>query len=206
MSDYTVVRLKRGKATFEVLAKNVKEYREGSVKLRDSISDEKHVFKSSRKIASKAELFNAFETENVLECLKIIMDSGKAQISVDENKVKTENRRKEMMNLINKRYINPKTKNPHPMTRIEGAFDKIIGLIIDPKVPAHQQIDDLKLVRKLIDTGLFLKENEGYVEELTDADKAFKKNKKPKEYKEYKDHRIRDTKKKGRNQGNKGKH
>lgn len=178
------VRLKKGKTTFEIMAMNAKEYKEGSAKLSDCLVDDNHVYKSNKTIASQSELLNAFGTDDVMECLKIIMDTGKAQVTVDQNRERTAQKRIEMMNEIHKMYLDPKTKKPHPITRIESAFNQVKGgIVVDPKISVLQQIQDLNLVKKLIDTGLSLIENEEYIESM---EQEPKKNDEPVDWKKEK--------------------
>ena len=165
MEEKTVaVRYKLSKHLFEiiVLEKQFKEYKEGSGKLEDCVVDSDNIYKSNKKIASRYELNNVFGTDNVRECLKKILSDGKANVTVDETRKKINQKKKLIMGIVAKQYIDPKTKKSHPMTRIESAFENIKNLIIDPDKAPKKQIDDLHLIRKLIDTGLFLIENEMY--------------------------------------------
>lgn len=58
----------------------------------------------------------------------------------------TEKRKREMINYIHKYYTDPRSKIPHPVTRIELAFEKVRPNV-DPFKPADQQAQDL--VKKL---------------------------------------------------------
>ena len=65
---------------------------------------------------------------------------------------------KEIIHYFHVHYVDPRTGNPHPQTRIEAAMDTVKGVTIDPKRSAAEQAHEM--LRKINDTGLALKRNE----------------------------------------------
>jgi hypothetical protein len=59
---------------------------------------------------------------------------GELQLTAAERQEKIDKKRKEIVNYIHKYYIDPKTKLPHPVVRIEGAIDEIKVSSFHPNV------------------------------------------------------------------------
>jgi len=51
------------------------------------------------------------------------------------------------VNYIHKYYIDPRTKTPHPVLRIENALEEL-HITVDPDVPADRQLQE-KVLRRL---------------------------------------------------------
>ena len=51
------------------------------------------------------------------------------------------------MNYVHKYYVDPRTKLPHPVLRIENAFDEL-KVNVDPDQPADRQLQE-KVLRRL---------------------------------------------------------
>jgi len=70
------------------------------------------------------------------------------QLSTEERKDMVEQKRNEIINYFHKYYLDPKTKKPHPVTRIESALSQI-KVRIDPDIPVDKQV--LEISKKLIE-------------------------------------------------------
>jgi ribosome maturation protein SDO1 len=151
MSDHQLVRFKVGKTHFEVVVKpnTVLQYREGKLGI-DKVLIAEEVFKDFRKgdRARTADLESAFNMTDVMKCIETILEKGEYQLSAAERREKVEKRRKEIVNYIHKYYTDPRTKTPHPVTRIENALDEM-RLRIDPDAPGDGQAQSL--ISKLVD-------------------------------------------------------
>jgi len=149
MSASQIVRFKAGKITFEAMTKvgSVLKFRDGKLGW-DNVPLVDEVFKNSQKgeRANSEELKAAFGTENVVECLKAIVEKGELQLTSDERKDKVEKKRAEIVNYIHKYYIDPKLKTPHPVVRIENALTTL-KIKVDPDIPTERQCQDI--VKKL---------------------------------------------------------
>eukprot|EP01088_Endostelium_zonatum_P001654 TRINITY_DN11997_c0_g1_i1.p1 TRINITY_DN11997_c0_g1~~TRINITY_DN11997_c0_g1_i1.p1 ORF type:complete len:290 (+),score=78.44 TRINITY_DN11997_c0_g1_i1:71-871(+) len=150
-SGFQVVRYKDGKSTFEIMCKNgtALKFREGDLKSVNDVlfSDEIFSDQSKGERAPEDQLRATFSTTNVSEVAKIILEKGDLQLSTAERKAKVDQKTKEIVNYIHKYYIDPKTKAPHPMTRIENALVQM-KVNIDPWIGAEKQFHD-KIERKL---------------------------------------------------------
>jgi len=111
------------------------------------LSEEIYVDQSKGDRANEADLERVFKTSKVAEVAKIILDKGDLQLSTVERKEKVEQRRKEIVNYIHKYYIDPRTKTPHPITRIDNALTEM-KVNIDPFVPVEKQFHE-KIEKKL---------------------------------------------------------
>lgn len=138
-----LVRLKRGKTTFEVPTNegSVTKFREKELKsLQDVlVSDEVYTdFKKGSK-ASKEQLVAAFETDNVNTILEQIVLKGDVQVSAGERKDKLEAKRQEIVAYIHKNYVDPGRGSQVPMTRVDLALAKLKPRI-DADQPADRQV------------------------------------------------------------------
>ncbi|KAL0480397.1 ribosome maturation protein SDO1 [Acrasis kona] len=153
MSEFTTVKYKDKKTTFEILCKpsTVLKYREGEIGI-DKVLFADTVFKNYSKGEKplKSELLDAFGTDNESQVIKTILDKGEYNLSTAERKEKVEKKRKEMVSYIHKYYTDPRTKTTHPVTRIESALSEI-KLNIDPDTPAELQVNKIysTLIEKL---------------------------------------------------------
>lgn len=154
MADkYQIVKYKSGKNAFEVLCVpgTVLKYRDGQLGLDKTLFAE-NVYKnfSTGDRAKESELQEAFGTTNEMECIKKIMDEGEYSLSTKERQELVEKKKKEMITYVHKQYIDPRTKVPHPISRIEGVF-KDMKLMVDPFKSAEKQVEAIfsKLVEKM---------------------------------------------------------
>lgn len=137
---------KSNKLNFEIICNSgkIKLYRDGKAKLDDVIMSKEIFLNFKKGIRPKeSDLQNAFKTTEIDQCIDIILKKGEFQISTDERKEEVEKKRLQIIEYIHKYYVDPKTKQPHPSTRIQNALEQIKGLRIDPDQPVDKQVDDL---------------------------------------------------------------
>lgn len=128
MSTPIVVRLTKNKKQYEILTHHgaVEKFKQQKIGWsKVTFSDE--VYKNSSKgdRYTNKDLEKAFGTSNIEECMKQIVLHGELQLTTQDRKRKTEEKRKQIINNIHKYYINPKTKQPHPVTHITAALDQV---------------------------------------------------------------------------------
>ncbi|KAL0228061.1 hypothetical protein RCL1_004204 [Eukaryota sp. TZLM3-RCL] len=144
MATTSIVRFTHQKVTFEIITKpgSILEYRKGNGSLENCLVADV-VFKNATKgdRASDAELLAAFNTTNQQEAIQQIAEKGEVQLTAAERRTYVEQKRRQMIAYVHKNFISPQTNLPHPITRIEAAFDQI-HLRIDPFVPAQKQVED----------------------------------------------------------------
>ena len=146
MSGYQVVKYKFGKNTFEILCKmgTAQKYKEGKLGINNVlVSDDVflgHYQKGER--PSPSDLTAAFKTTDMAVCAKYILDHGEINLSQDERKEKVEQRRNEIINYIHKYFVDPKTKTPHPVTRIDNALT-VLKVHPDPDKSFDREIQEI---------------------------------------------------------------
>ena len=67
---------------------------------------------------------NTFGTQDILEIAKTILDKGSIQLTTAQRKARVEQMRQQIVHEIHTMAVDPKTKSPHPKTRIELALDE----------------------------------------------------------------------------------
>jgi len=153
-TKYTVIRLNLDGNKFELLVKPdpALEYKLGkrtdlsSVLISDEIYSDAN--KGSRVGVEK--LVKYFNTTDPTEISKQILSRGELSLTTEQRRKMVEEKRKQIIQHINKNFVDPKTHIPHPLTRIESALDQA-RLIIDPfKRPEEQIKTILDSLRKIL--------------------------------------------------------
>jgi len=136
MTDkFTVVRLILDGDKFELLVKPdpALEFKMGkrsdisSVLVSDEIYSDAN--KGSR--ASSEKMMKSFKTVDSLEVAKQILARGELNLTTDQRRKMVEEKKKQIVQFINKSFVDPKTHLPHPIMRIEAAMEEV-RLQIDP--------------------------------------------------------------------------
>jgi ribosome maturation protein SDO1 len=150
VENAVIARYKHAGSTFEVLVdcnlaialKNSQE-----VDMKDVLADEK-VFTDSKKgdIASPTALKQVFGIDNPVEVAKEIIKKGEIQLTAEYRNRLKEEKRKQIIATIHRNGVDPRTHAPHPITRIEAAFDEA-KVHIDEYKQAEQQVSDI--IKKL---------------------------------------------------------
>jgi len=110
------------------------------------------IFKDAKKgeRASESDIQNVFKMNDVELIATAIVKKGDIQLTTDFRRKKTEERKRQVANLISKYAVNPQTKVPHPIDRILNAMD-MAHVHVDPVKPADQQIEGvIKAVSSVI--------------------------------------------------------
>ncbi len=102
------------------------------------------VFKDSNKgiRASTESMMKTFKSTEIQNVAMEIINRGEIQLTTDQRKEMTENKRKQIVATIARNAINPKTKTPHPPQRIELAIAEA-KVPIDPFKPVDAQVQDI---------------------------------------------------------------
>lgn len=145
-----IARLKMGEGNFEVLVdceKALQLKAGASVSMADVLAADE-VFKDSSKglRASEAVMQKVFNTSDVDEIAKQIIKKGEIQLTAEHRKREHELKRKQIIEMIHRNCVDPRTHLPHPLTRLENAF--VEGKVkIDDKQPVEKQVQEI--IRKL---------------------------------------------------------
>jgi len=96
--------------------------------------------------AKSTDLQKAFGTTDVMEVLGIIMKDGEVQLTTEQRKKKQAERYKQIVAILLRESIDPRTKAPHTQIRIEQAL-KDARVHVDPFKDPRDQIEEI--IKKL---------------------------------------------------------
>ena len=141
-----LAKLKKQGETFEInidpdLAMDFKQGKE--VTIREILKAEQ-IFSDAKKgeLASEAKLEEVFKTTDPVQIAEIIIKEGEVQLTSEFRSQQREQKKKQIMDIIHKNAIDPNTKLPHPLTRIDNAFQEAKVQIADFK-SAEEQLDEI---------------------------------------------------------------
>lgn len=152
--NYTIARINIGGDTFEILVKPDPAFAFRSGK-PISISDVlviDEIFTDANKglRASEKKLREAFGTTDPLEIAKIILKKGTLQLTAQQRRQLIEEKRKQIIDFIARNAMDPRTKLPHPPTRIEQALEQV-GFSVDPFKSVEEQANEaIKAIRAIL--------------------------------------------------------
>lgn len=147
MSDrYTLVRYSHAGEKFEILVDPDKglAYKRGEL---DDVSQAlvlDTVFTDANKgeRASVERLESAFGTSDPVRVAEIMFEKGTLQLTAHQRREMAEQKRKQVVSIISRSYVDPRTKLPHPQARIENALEEA-HVSVDPLRDAEEQIKDV---------------------------------------------------------------
>jgi ribosome maturation protein SDO1 len=151
---YTTVRLTHEGEHFEILVKPdpALDYRLGKIKALSEVLASDIIYSDANKGTRPSEdkLKKAFNTTDTLKIAEIIIRKGMLQLTTDQRRHMTEEKRKQIVAFISKHCIDPRTNMPHPPMRIEQAMEQI-HYSIDPFKETEEQAKDvIKLLRPIL--------------------------------------------------------
>ena len=150
---YTVVRYVKAGEKFEVLVDPDKafEFKMGKEIPIDEIIAMDIIYTDSKKgfKASREALLKTFGTDDIRKAIEIILKKGELLLTAEQRKKLVEEKKRQIITFISRHCVDPRTKLPHPPTRIEQALEQV-GYPIDPFRDAEEQarevIERLKAV------------------------------------------------------------
>lgn len=153
VDDAVISRLSRNGETFEILVdcEQALELKQGKiVSMADVLASDK-IFSDSKKgmLVSENKLKQVFHTEDHEEIAKIIIKEGEVQLTSSYREKLRKQRRNRILEYIHRNGIDPKTKLPHPLTRIELAFEEA-KIKIDDAKSEQEQIKEIVKKLKII--------------------------------------------------------
>jgi len=157
-----IIRLKTHGQIFEILADSVKALalKAGAqVDIRDVLAAQK-VFTDAKKgmEASPNALKSIFKTEDPLEVAKQIIIKGEVPLTAEFRQQLVEQKKRQIINMIHRNAVDPKTHVPHPPQRIEAALDEA-KFHYDGSKDASKQVEEaLKAIRPILPIKFEIKE------------------------------------------------
>jgi len=114
------------------------------------VSDE--VYEDARKgeKAKPSEIQKAFGSTDIINILEFILKHGEVQLKTEQRRKKVEEKRKQIIAILLREAIDPRTNTPHTQMRLENAIEQT-KFHVDPFKDPREQIDGLvKELRPLL--------------------------------------------------------
>ena len=146
LDNAVLARLEKGGKRYEALVDPdlVEQWKQDSsdIELDDFMAMDEifHDARSGERPTEDA-LMNAFQTLDVEVILNIILEKGSIQLTTAQRKARVENIRQQIIHHIHSQAIDPKSKSPHPRTRIELALEES-KYSVDPFKRLEVQVKD----------------------------------------------------------------
>ncbi|MEM1514533.1 MAG: ribosome assembly factor SBDS [Candidatus Bathyarchaeia archaeon] len=152
--NYTIARINIGGENFEILVKPDPAFAfrsSKSISISDVlVIDEIFIDANKGLRVPEKKLKEAFGTTDPIEIAKIILKKGVLQLTAQQRRQLTEEKRKQIIDFISRNAVNPRTKLPHPPTRIEQALEQA-GFSVDPFKGVEEQANEaIKAIRTIL--------------------------------------------------------
>ncbi len=145
-AKYTLVRYQTGSEKFEIMVDPDKglAYKRGELGEVRNVLLVDTIFTDANKgeKASAEKLEKAFGTSDPLEVAEILFEKGIFQLNTQQRREMMEQKWRQIIHIISRTYVDPKTKLPHPPVRIENALEDV-RVQIDPLKDAEEQVKDV---------------------------------------------------------------
>jgi ribosome maturation protein SDO1 len=157
-----IAKLKTHGANFEVLVdcNNAMALKSGKEFDMKDVLATQTVFSDSKKgeQASEVQLRQVFGTTDPNEVAREIIKKGEIQVTAEYRNQLKEKKRKQIINMIHRNGVDPKTHLPHPVARIELALEEA-KIHVDEYKPVQKQVQEiLKKIRAILPIKLEMKE------------------------------------------------
>lgn len=170
-----IARLKKGGENFEVVvdADAAISYKEKGGEVRDVLKSE-DIFSDAKdgQLASEELMDTVFETHDPLEVAAIILETGEIQLTAEYRQSVRDRKKARILSIIQRNGVDPQTHLPHPLTRIENAYDQAKPKIDEFKTAESQVQDVVKDLRPILPIAFEVKEIEVIIP-ATYASKSF---------------------------------
>ncbi len=145
-AHFNLARLKKAGDEFEVIIDPDKAiaFRNKTISdVRDALKYEK-IFADAKKgmTASEQSMSRAFNTADAIKVAEIILREGEIQLTAAYRDELREAKRRQIVQLIHRNAIDPRTKLPHPEQRIINALEEA-KVRIDEHKKAEDQLDEV---------------------------------------------------------------
>lgn len=157
-----LAKLKKGKENFEIDidADNAVAYKEGkAVDIKDILKAQT-IFSDAKKglVASEHLMQQLFGTSDTIKVAEIIIKEGEIQLTAEHREKVRQKKRRRIIDIIHRNGVDPKTHLPHPVQRIENAFEEAKVKIDEFKSAENQLQDVLKRLRVVLPIRFEVKE------------------------------------------------
>jgi ribosome maturation protein SDO1 len=146
MSKTVIVKFSHAGEMFEILADSDMAYEYITGKRTDPLSvlEAEDIFKDSRKgeRQSDEKIKKAFGTTDLAKVVDIMLKKGDVPITTEQRAKLAEEKRKQIVDIIARNSIDPRTNAPNPPLRIENAM-KEAKVSIDPFKNVTEQVETI---------------------------------------------------------------
>ena len=146
LDDAVVARLEKGGKRYEILVDPdlVESFKSDptSIPLDDLLATDEvwHDARSGER-PTEDKLISTFGTIDLLDCVTTILTKGSIQLTTVQRRQMISDKRQQIITEISRTAIDPRSKAPHPATRIELALDEL-RWNPDPFLSVERQIKD----------------------------------------------------------------
>lgn len=146
LDNAVVARLEKGGKRYEILVdpELVDQFKSdpGSVSLDDLLATDEvwHDAKGGER-PTEEKILSTFGTTELLDCVINILSKGSIQLTTLQRRQMIADKRQQIITEISRTAIDPRSKAPHPATRIELALDEL-RWNPDPFLSVERQIKD----------------------------------------------------------------
>ncbi len=113
------------------------------------VSDEIYSDAKKAEKAKPSDIQKTFGTSDIMAILEFILKNGEVQLTTEQRRKKVEEKRKQIVAILMREAIDPRTKLPHPQQRIEDAMDQT-RIHIEPFKDAREQMDEVVKALRLL--------------------------------------------------------
>jgi ribosome maturation protein SDO1 len=149
----TIARYKKSNKTFEIAInpEEAVDFREGKEVDIEDVIRSNDVFEDASKglLASDEDLKEIFGTIDRDEIILTILKEGEIQLTAEQRKKLREQKEKQIIEMIHRRVVDPRTHLPHPTTRIKLAMEQAKVHIKENK-SAEDQLEEIMKALKVI--------------------------------------------------------
>ena len=123
-----LARIRKGGQNFEVVvdADKAVAFRSGSkIEMREILKSQE-IFADAKKgeLAPESGFEDIFGTKNKEEIARQILKEGDIQLTAEYRQKLREAKRRRILDIIHRNGVDPRTHLPHPITRLENAFEE----------------------------------------------------------------------------------
>jgi len=152
--NYTVARISIKEKNFEIIVKPdlALSYREGKSISISEVLVADIVFSDAKKglKVSEGDLQAAFGTTDIQKIADVILKRGVLQLTAEQRRKMVEEKRRQIITLISRQCVDPRTKLPHPPLRIQQALEQV-HFSVDPFKAAEEQANEaIALLRSVL--------------------------------------------------------
>lgn len=145
-SKFTCVRLTIDGEKFELLVRPdpALSYKMGKQIELSQIVGIEEIFSDAAKglRVSEEKLQKFFRTTDFYKIAEIILKKGELQLTLDQRRKLIEEKKKAIISILSKNFVDPRTNTPHPPTRYEQALEEA-HISIDPFKSPEEQLQNI---------------------------------------------------------------